>query len=228
VAAEAVIFDLDGVLIDSEQVWARVRQRFVGEHGGRWRDEATREMMGMSSTEWSRYMAEELEIPLPPSDISRQVVERVAEVYRRELPLLPGAAEAARRLAANWPLGLASSANRPLIDLVLDLAGLAPLFRVAISSEEVPRGKPAPDVYLEAAARLEVEPRHAAAVEDSTNGLLAARAAGLGVVAIPNSAFPPARDALEAADRVLASLDELDTRVVEEVVDRAGRRGSVR
>jgi HAD superfamily hydrolase (TIGR01509 family) len=223
VAAEAVVFDLDGVLIDSEDVWAEVRERFVREHRGRWRPEAAREMMGMSSTEWSRYLAEELGVPLEPREISRRVVERVEEVYRRELPLLPGAVEAVRRLAAVWPLGLASSANRPLIDLVLELAGLAPLFRVTISSEEVPRGKPAPDVYIEAVGRLEVEPAHAAAIEDSTNGLRAARAAGLGVIAIPNRAFPPDRGALATAGRVLESLDELDAGVVEEVLPRAGR-----
>jgi HAD superfamily hydrolase (TIGR01509 family) len=228
VAAEAVIFDLDGVLIDSEGVWAQVRERFVREHGGRWRDEAAREMMGMSSTEWSRYMAEELGVSLEPQEISRQVVERVGEVYREDLPLVPGAAEAVRRLAEGWPLGLASSANRPLIDLVLQLTELAPLFRVTISSEEVPRGKPAPDVYLEAAARLGVDPSHAAAVEDSTNGLLAARRAGLGVIAIPNRAFAPDAQALDATDRVLASLDELDTAVVDEVVSEAERRGGVR
>jgi HAD superfamily hydrolase (TIGR01509 family) len=224
VAAEAVIFDLDGVLIDSEGVWARVRERFVREHGGRWRGEAQREMMGMSSTEWSRYMAEELGVPLPPQEISDRVVEQVGEVYRSELPLLPGARAAVRRIAAAYPLGLASSANRPLIDLVLELADLAPLFSVTISSEEVARGKPAPDVYLEAATRLEVEPGRAAAIEDSTNGVLAARAAGLAVIAIPNPAFPPTPNALEAAERVLTSLDELEPETVEAVVARlAGR-----
>jgi HAD superfamily hydrolase (TIGR01509 family) len=209
-------------------VWAQVRERFVREQGGRWREEAAREMMGMSSTEWSRYMAQELGVRLEPEEISRRVVERVGEVYRDDLPVVPGAAEAVRRLAEAWPLGLASSANRPLIDLVLQLTELAPLFGVTISSEEVPRGKPAPDVYLEAAGRLGVDPSRAAAVEDSTNGLLAARRAGLGVIAIPNRAFAPDAHALDAADRVLASLDELDTGAVEEVVSEAERRGGVR
>jgi HAD superfamily hydrolase (TIGR01509 family) len=222
-----VIFDLDGVLIDSEEVWAAERERFAREQGGRWPEGAGRAMMGMSSTEWSRYMAEELGVPLPAAEISRRVVERVGDVYRRELPLIPGAVEAVERVAAAFPLGLASSANRPLIDLVLDRAGLTSLFRVTISSEEVARGKPAPDVYLEAAARLGVDPSDAAAVEDSTNGLLAARAAGLGVIAIPNRAFPPARDALDAANRVLGSLEELRPEVVEEVVAGAAHRGRV-
>jgi HAD superfamily hydrolase (TIGR01509 family) len=219
-----VIFDLDGVLIDSEEVWAEVRERFVREHDGSWRDQAQREMMGMSSTEWSRYMAEELGVPLPAEEISDRVVKSVGEVYRSKLPLIPGAGEAVRRLGAGWRLGLASSANRPLIDLVLERARLAPLFEITISSEEVARGKPAPDVYLEATARLGVEPSQAAAIEDSTSGLLAARRAGLAVIAIPNRAFPPAREALDAADRVLASLDELDREAVEGAFAQARQR----
>jgi HAD superfamily hydrolase (TIGR01509 family) len=213
-----VIFDLDGVLVDSEQVWDDVRESFVRERGGEWSADAQREMMGMSSTEWSRYMSEQIGVPLPPERISAEVAERVADRYRRELPLLPGAVEAVRRLAERWPLGLASSSNRPIIDLVLELAGIADRFAVTISSEQVGRGKPAPDVYLEAADRMEVEPSAAVAIEDSTNGLLAARAASLGVVAIPNRAFPPADHALEAADVVLESLEELTPAVVEEAV----------
>jgi HAD superfamily hydrolase (TIGR01509 family) len=216
---EGVIFDLDGVLVDSEQVWDEVRERFVRERGGRWHPNAQREMMGMSSNEWSRYLSEALGVPLSPEEISSEVARRVAELYRRELPMLPGAVEAVRRIAANWRLGLASSSNRPIIDLVLELAGIADQFAVTVSSEEVGAGKPAPDVYLEATSRLGVEqPRRAVAIEDSTNGLLSARAAGLGVVAIPNRAFPPADHALEAADMVLGSLEELTPAVVEEAV----------
>lgn len=212
---EAVIFDLDGVLVESEQVWDEVRERFVEERGGRWHPDAQREMMGMSSLEWSRYMSEELGVPLAPEQISAAVAERVAGAYRDALPLLPGAVDAVRRLAERWPLGLASSSNRPVIDLVLDLAGVADCFSVAVSSEEVGRGKPAPDVYLKAAARLQVEPESAVAIEDSTNGLLAARAAALGVVAVPNRSFPPTAEALAAADVVVGSLHELTPAAVE-------------
>jgi HAD superfamily hydrolase (TIGR01509 family) len=214
----AVIFDLDGVLVDSEQVWDEVRRRFVRDRGGRWHARAQRDMMGMSSTEWSRYLGEELGVPLAPQEISTEVARRVAERYRRALPLLPGATEAVRRLAALWPLGLASSSNRPIIDLVLERAGIGEEFAVTVSSEELERGKPAPDVYLEAASRLGVEPGRAAAIEDSTNGLRAARGAGLGVIAIPNRAFPPADDALAEADAVLDSLDELTPRIVADAV----------
>jgi HAD superfamily hydrolase (TIGR01509 family) len=206
---EAVVFDLDGVLLDSEQVWDDARRELAAERGGRWHDGAQRDMMGMSSPEWSRYMHETIGLPEPPDEINREVVERLGQIYRRRLPALPGAREAVERLAARWPLGLASSSNRELIDLTLDLLGVHQLFAATVSSEEVARGKPAPDVYLEAARRLHVDPHDAAAVEDSANGILAAKAAGMRVVAIPNSHFPPGEDALAQADVVLAGLDEL-------------------
>jgi HAD superfamily hydrolase (TIGR01509 family) len=212
----AVIFDLDGVLLDSEQVWGTVREELTRELGGRWHEGALREMMGMSSPEWSRYMHEQLEVPWPPEEISREVVRRVEERYASEgLPLIDGAQDAVHRLAARWPLGLASSANREIIDAVLELSGLGSEFAARVSSEEVERGKPAPDVYLEAAARLGVDPHASAGVEDSTNGLLAARAAGLTVIAIPNREFPPAPEGLAAADVVLGSLHELTPEVLE-------------
>jgi HAD superfamily hydrolase (TIGR01509 family) len=217
-AVDAVIFDLDGVLVDSEQVWGATREELTRELGGRWHPGALRAMMGMSSLEWSRYMHDELGVRLPPAEISREVVRRVGESYARRLPLIDGAVDAVQRLAARWPLGLASSANREIIDRVLELTGLGPAFAASVSSEEVARGKPAPDVYLEAARRLGTDPARGAAVEDSTNGLLSARAAGLAVIAIPNREFPPTHDGLAAADVVLQSLDELTPEAVEELV----------
>ena len=212
---EAVIFDLDGVLLESEQVWDEAREELTKELGGRWHDRAQRDMMGMSSLEWSRYMHDDLGIRLPPEEISAEVVGRLGRLYRESLPLLPGARAAVERLADRWPLGLASSSNRPIIELVLDLAGFADRFRVVVSSEEVARGKPAPDVYLEAARRLDAEPSKCAAIEDSENGLLAARAARMRVIAIPNRAFPPRDEALAAADVVLDSLSELTPEIIE-------------
>jgi HAD superfamily hydrolase (TIGR01509 family) len=211
----AIVFDLDGVLVDSEEVWARVRRAYALERGGRYPDEADRAMQGMSSLEWSRYMHDELDVPLDPSAISSEVAELVAAEYHRALPLLPGAVDAVRALATRWPVGLASSANRSLIDLVLAESGLASCFAATVSSEEVPRGKPAPDVYVEAAARLDVDPGGCAAVEDSSNGLRAAAAAGMRVVAVPNRAYPPAEDALALADVVLDGVAELTPAVVE-------------
>jgi HAD superfamily hydrolase (TIGR01509 family) len=209
VSVTAVVFDLDGVLVDSEQLWDRARRELVEERGGVWHEDATRAMMGMSSPEWSRYLHDELQVDLEPAEISAAVVAKLEQLYREQLPLLPGARAAVLALAQRWPLGLASSANREVIDLVLELAELEDLFAATVSSEEVPRGKPAPDVYLEAARRLGVAPTDCAAVEDSTNGLRAAAAAGMRIIALPNRAFPPAEDALQLADVVIGSLDEL-------------------
>jgi len=214
-AFQAVVLDLDGVLIEGEEVWDEVRQGLVRERGGRWTPQAHVAMMGMSSHEWSRYMAEELGVPMEPRAISDETVARVVARYTQELPLVDGAGEVVRTLAGRWPLALASSANRPIIDLVLDRSGLAGCFRATVSSEEVTRGKPAPDVYLEAAARLGVAPAACVAVEDSGNGLRAAAAAGMRVVAVPNRRFPPAPELVEAADLVVADLRELTPEALE-------------
>jgi HAD superfamily hydrolase (TIGR01509 family) len=206
---EAVVLDLDGLLIQTEEIWDEVRERYVRERGGRYDAEAQRAMMGMSSTEWSRFINEELGVPDDPETISAEVVRLMEARYRERLPLIDGAVEAVERLAARWPLGLASSSNRPLIDAVLELAGLTECFRATVSSEEVARGKPAPDVYLEATRRLGVAPQRCAAIEDSHSGIRSAKAAGMGVLAIPNPSFPPDDDALALADDVLGSLAEL-------------------
>jgi HAD superfamily hydrolase (TIGR01509 family) len=212
---EAVVLDLDGVLIEGEEVWDEVRQALVRERGGRWSAGAQAAMMGMSSPEWSRYMAEELGLPMAPAAIGREVADRVVARYAEELPLVDGAVEVVRALAGRWPLGLASSANRPVIDLVLDRAGLAGCFRATVSSEEVARGKPAPDVYLAAADRLGVAPAGCVAVEDSANGLRSAAAAGMRVVAVPNRRFPPPPELVEAADLAVADLRELTPEALE-------------
>ena len=217
---EAVVFDLDGLLLDSEQVWDEVREILTRERGGRWHEQAQADMMGMSSTQWSRYMHDELDVPDQPEEINRLVVERMLERYRDRLPVIDGAVEAVRRIGERWPLGLASSSNRPLIDLALDLMGIADRFRVTVSSEEVERGKPAPDVYLEAARRLGVPPDRIVAIEDSANGIRAAKAAGMRAIAIPNPHYPPPEDALKQADAVLDSLSELSPAVVESVSSR--------
>lgn len=211
---QAVVFDLDGVIVDSEHVWDAAREALAPERGGRWHEGAQRDMMGMSSVEWSRYMHDVIGLKDPPEEISAEVVRRLEATYREELPLVDGATEAVARLAERWPLGLASSSNREIIDLVLGLSGLDLFFRATVSSEEVPRGKPSPDVYLEAARRLGVGPERSAAVEDSRNGILSARAAGMRVVAIPNTRFPPDKEALAAADVVVPSITRLTPETV--------------
>lgn len=207
---EAVVFDMDGVLIDSEPVWERVRRGFVASRGGRWAGDAQYRLMGMSTAEWSAYLASEFEITgLTPEHVAEQVIAAMAAEYSRHLPLLPGAVDAVRTLAGRWPLAVASSSPRSLIATVLATAGLESAFAAFVSSEEVPRGKPAPDVYLAAASRLSAAPSACAAVEDSSNGLRAAAAAGFTVVAIPRPEYPPAADALAVARLVLPSLTVL-------------------
>jgi HAD superfamily hydrolase (TIGR01509 family) len=210
----AVVFDLDGVLVDSESVWDEVRRRFTQENGGHWHDGAQREMMGMSSVEWSQYVHDRLGVEMEPERISEVVADRVADLYRDHLPLLPGAVESVRAISAEWPLGLASSSNRHVIDLVLDEAGVADHFAMTVSSEEVGAGKPAPDVYLETARRLDVDSSACVAIEDSTNGIRSAHAAEMAVIAVPNEDFPPEPDALAVATLVLDSLEELTPGVV--------------
>jgi HAD superfamily hydrolase (TIGR01509 family) len=207
-ATEAVIFDLDGLLVDSEPVWDDVRENLARERGGRWHDDAQRDMMGMSSTEWSRYMHDRIGLAESPAEINRLVVERMLARYAAGPPWLPGAVEAVRRVGAAFGLGLASSSNRELIDAVLEAGGITGLFAATVSSEEVAAGKPAPDVYLEAARRLGCAPAACVAIEDSHSGIRSAKAAGMRCVAIPNLHFPPG-DALSEADVVLGSLREL-------------------
>ena len=206
---EAVVFDMDGVLIDSEPVWERVRRKLVADRGGQWAQDAQDRLMGMSTAEWSAYMSEDLGMRLPPRQVAELVIAAVAAEYRAYLPLLPGAVEAVRELSARWPLAIASSAPKSLIEAVLDDSGLRSAFAAAVSSEEVPHGKPAPDVYLAAAERLGVPPTACAAVEDSSNGLRSAAAAGLAVIAVPRPEYPPAAEALDQARLVLDSLTEL-------------------
>jgi HAD superfamily hydrolase (TIGR01509 family) len=211
---EAVVFDLDGVIVDSEHLWDEVREQLAHERGGRWHERAQADMMGMSSTEWSAYMHDVIGLPDAPEEIAAEVVRRLLARYREELPLVEGAVAAVERLAGSFRLGVASSANRPVIDAVLEAAGIAPHFVATVSSEEVARGKPAPDVYLEAARRIGVDPDRSAAVEDSANGIRAGHAAGMRVLAYPNRRYPPPPDALALADVVLGSLDELTVSAV--------------
>jgi HAD superfamily hydrolase (TIGR01509 family) len=210
----AVVFDLDGVIVDSEAVWDEIRERYIRERGGRYGPEATRAMMGMSSTEWSRYIVEELGVAETPEQVNAGVVERMLERYGEKPPLIPGAVAAVRAIGARWPAAVASSSNPELIDVVLRRSGLDAVIAVVVSSQEVARGKPAPDVYLEAARRLGVDPVSCVAVEDSHNGIRAAHAAGMRVVAVPNPHFPPDDEALALADLAIASVAELAPDVV--------------
>jgi HAD superfamily hydrolase (TIGR01509 family) len=189
----------------------------VARHGGTWKESATRDMLGMSSPEWSRYVVDELHVRLMPEEVNSAVVDAMLVRYREALPLLPGAREAVRRLADDFALGLASSSNREVIDLVLDEMGVAGCFATSVSSEEVGRGKPAPDVYLEVVRRVGEEPGDCVAIEDSTNGIRSAVAAGCPVIAVPNREYLPDDAALRDAAVVLRNLDELTAEVVRDL-----------
>jgi HAD superfamily hydrolase (TIGR01509 family) len=216
-AIRAVVFDLDGVIIDTEEVWEEVRRGYVAEHGREFLPDTQQRMMGMSTGEWSAHLAVDVGVGGSPEQVAADVLGRMAERYRTALPLIPGSVEAVRRMAQRWPLALASSSARVLIDQVLATAGLTDAFRVTMSTEEVPRGKPAPDVYLAVAERLGVDPRACAAIEDSSNGLRSAAAAGLAVICVPHGVYPPAEDALEVTDLVVGDLGELTVEAVEKL-----------
>jgi HAD superfamily hydrolase (TIGR01509 family) len=212
---EAVVFDMDGVLVDSEELWDDVRRGLAADAGRVWPDGATRAMQGMSTPEWSRYLSETVGIPGAPADLAETVISRMAGHYGQGLPLLPGAAEVVARLAARWPLGLASSSPRRLIDAVLDAAGLTALFDTTVSTEEVTAGKPSPVVYQVVTQRLGTSPARTVAIEDSSNGLRSAAAAGLVVVAVPHAAFPPADDALALAHTRVQRLTDVTPALLE-------------
>jgi HAD superfamily hydrolase (TIGR01509 family) len=212
---DAVMFDLDGVLLDSERLWNEAKEAFTRAAGGRWHEEAPHAMIGMSSPEWSAYIRDELGVACTATDINDEVVTTMEQLYRDQLPLLPGAVETVRALAAHWPLGLASSANREIIDLFLELSSLADAFVATVSSEEVGRGKPAPDVYLEGARRVGVAPRQCVAIEDSANGIRAAAAAGMAVIATPNRDYPPGPEELALAATVVTSVADVTPALVE-------------
>ncbi|MFD6156065.1 HAD family hydrolase [Nocardia sp. NPDC060256] len=210
----AVVFDMDGVLIDSEPVWEQVRRDYVAERGGQWLPDAQQRLMGMSTKEWSEYLSTDLGVDASPETVARDVIERMAAHYDREVPLLPGAIDAVQRMSEKWPLGVASSSPRALIDVVLGRTGLIEFFNVTFSTEEVDRGKPAPDVYVAVAAFLRQRPADCAAVEDSSNGMRSAHAAGMRVIAAPRPEYPPAPDALALATHVITDLAELTPTLV--------------
>ncbi|MFF0341296.1 HAD family hydrolase [Kribbella sp. NPDC004875] len=217
----AVVFDLDGVLIDSEPVWEQVRHDLVDEYGGRWPADAQTQLMGMNTQEWARYLSEDLGVGLPSDQVATVVIDRMAARYAQQLPLIPGADSALRRIAARWRLGLASSSPRRLIDSVLAAAGWDALFEATVSTEEVARGKPAPDVYQTVIGQLGLPATACVAIEDSSNGLRSAAAAGLLVIAVPRPRYPPAPDALARAATQLTSLDDLTVASIE----RTARQG---
>lgn len=214
---DAVIFDLDGVIVDSEPVWEEVRRRYVAEHGGRWQPDSQRRLMGMSTGEWAHYLSAELGVARSPEQVASDVVDEMTRRYAARIPLIPGADRVVRELAGGWRLGLASSSPRRLIEAALAATGLTDAFEVALSTEQTPRGKPAPDVYLTVARRLGVDPTRCAAIEDSSNGVRSAAAAGMRVVAVPHADYPLDPDAAAQAALLLPSVTGLSRETIDQL-----------
>jgi HAD superfamily hydrolase (TIGR01509 family) len=211
-----VIFDLDGVLVDSEIWWDEVRRDFAAALGRGWDTEDQAAVMGANSRAWARTMRQRLELDLSELEIERAIVDGVVKRYRRDgAPLIEGAMETVRRVAAERPVAVASSAHRDVIDAALVGIGLMDVFAIIVSSDEVTHGKPAPDVYLETARRLGVAPSDCLVVEDSYNGVCAARAAGMTTVLVPNASVPPATGTRDLADVVLDRLTDLYPALIE-------------
>ncbi|WP_433346631.1 HAD family hydrolase [Micromonospora sp. CA-111912] len=212
--ADAVVFDLDGVIVDSEPVWEEVRRAYVATHGGSWQPDTQRRLMGMSTGEWARYLSGELGVDRTAEQVAAEVVDEMTRRYAERVPVIDGAGQVVRRLAARWPLGLASSSPTRLIAAALDATGLTDAFGATLSTEETAHGKPAPDVYLAVAGRLGVDPARCVAVEDSSNGVRSAAAAGMRVVAVPHGAYPLDPDAERLAAVVLPTVGDLTPEVV--------------
>ena len=205
----AVIFDLDGTLIESEVVWDQVRRRLAAQAGRAWPPGPTQAMMGMSTQEWATHLVEVVGVGRTWQEAARMTIDAMVDAYRQGLPVLPGAVESVRRMAAEAPVGIASSSPRRLIDLAVQELGIADLLRATVSTEEVDRGKPWPDGYLRAAELIGVPAERCVAVEDSGAGIRSAIAAGMAVVAVPPAFHPPQPQILDRCDRIIASLDDL-------------------
>ena len=209
---DAVLFDVDGVLVDSEHRWNDMRRAFAASHGCAWTDEDQRSVMGGNSGQWSRVMAERLALGDVSADQIRDaVVHGVVAAFRAgTIEVIDGAAAAVRRLAARLPVAIASSAHPSVISAAVEALGLHGVFAAIASSDEVAYAKPDPDVYLLAARRLGVDPARGLVVEDSTNGVLAGKAAGAVVVLVPNAAVPPAPGTEMLADATLERITDID------------------
>ena len=208
---DAVIFDLDGVLVDSEIWWHEERVDWARQRGLTWTHEDSSHVMGANSRGWARIMRERLGLPpIEEAAIEDDIVDRVVRRYVDGAPEIQGATATVRAIAERWPVAIASSAHRAVIDAALNATGLAGVIPIVVSSDDVEHGKPAPDVYLETARQLGVTPKTCLVIEDSLNGVRAARSAGMIVVLVPNESIPPAAGAAELADLVLARLVDLD------------------
>jgi len=212
---QAIIFDMDGLLVDSEPCWEQARRNMAAEYGRDWTADDQRHVMGVSTATWANYMIERLGLKMTPQALIERIVSDMQAVYRRQIPFMPGAIQAVRLAASHYPTGLASGSERRLIETVVNDAALLGQFQAVVCSDKLARGKPAPDIYLETARQLGLSPEACLCVEDSSNGILAGKAAGMKVIAVPDGRFQPNREVIRQADIVLKSLDEFSIEQIE-------------
>jgi len=211
---EAVVFDLDGLLVDSEPHWNEARRQIAIERGKDWTPDDQKACMGVSTLTWANYMLRRFELDLSPEQVVSRIVGTMQALYARQVPYLPGAIAAVHLAARYYPTGLASGSHCSLIDAVTNDAPMRGKFKVVVCADEVPAGKPAPDVYLQAAHMLGVKAESCVCLEDSANGILAGKRAGMKVIAVPDHRLAPSGEVLHLADLVLASLNEFNLQVI--------------
>jgi beta-phosphoglucomutase-like phosphatase (HAD superfamily) len=207
---QAIIFDMDGLLVDSEPCWDAARKTWAAERGVDWGPEDHRACMGVSTAVWADYMIRRLELDLTREQVIDRVVAGMRDIYSRGIPYKPGAVGAVARAAACCPVGLASGSEKSLIQMMLADRPMAGKFMAWVCTDDMARGKPAPDVYLECARQLGVDPRACVCLEDSGAGIQSGKAAGMKVIAVPDPRFPPKPEILAMADVVLNSLEQFD------------------
>ncbi len=217
----AVIFDMDGVIMDSEEYWWEERSALAQQYGAEWLPDDQRHTMGTNTHEWSLYMKQRMGLDMSPEEIGDLMVSRVNARVSAHLPVLPGAVEAARIAASAYPVALASGSATPIINEVLRVTGLDQVFQVVVGGDSVTRGKPDPEIYLLAAAQLGVDPALCLGIEDSVNGLRALKAAGMYAIAVPSHNFPPPDDVLAMADARVASLTEFSLDLIRQIEAKA-------
>lgn len=211
---EAVVFDMDGVLVDSEVLWRQTREEFARDIGQVWSQEDQVSTMGCSTPAWSRIMVERMKLDMTPEEIAREIKGRLILKYEASLPIRPGAIEAVKLSASRYRVALASGSPNELIDWIMDHTGLAGVFEATMYGDDVTHGKPHPEIYLKVLAKLGVEPANAVGIEDSSNGIKALRAAGMHVIATPGPEFPLAPEVLAMADHVIHSMEDFNLALV--------------
>lgn len=212
---KAVIFDMDGVLVDSEVYWAEARVEYARDIGKVWGGDDHRLVMGRATLEWARVMQQYLALEKPPEVIASEMIDRMGTKYAARMPVRPGAIEAVHLAGKHYRVGLASGSPTALINRVMELTGLDKVFETIVYGDDIPNGKPAPDIYIEAMRRLDVSSTEAIGVEDSANGIRALKAAGMYAIAAPSPDFPLPPDVAAMADTLIESLEQFSVELVE-------------